>query len=97
MHLSRKLCAGCPVVRAPRQELGSPPEGEFSQHKRRFASTLGARIVLADDNTDMRDYLRELLQPYYHVEAVPDGEAALEAIRSRAHARSGRRCCCATS
>ena len=65
-------------------------EGEFSQHKRRFASTLGARIVLADDNADMRDYLRELLQPYYHVEAVPDGEAALEAMR----ARSGRRCCC---
>ena len=63
------------------QELGSPPEGEFSQHKRRFASTLGARIVLADDNADMRDYLRELLQPYYHVEAVADGEAALEAIR----------------
>jgi signal transduction histidine kinase/DNA-binding response OmpR family regulator len=39
-----------------------------------------ARILLADDNTDMRDYLRRLLETRYEVEAVADGEAALEAI-----------------
>jgi signal transduction histidine kinase len=33
----------------------------------RFANTFGARIVLADDNADMRMYLRELLQPHYEV------------------------------
>jgi PAS domain S-box-containing protein len=56
-------------------------DGEPADHQIRFASTLGARIVLADDNADMRSYLRELLQPYYSVEAVPDGEAALAAVR----------------
>ncbi len=40
-----------------------------------------ARIVLADDNADMRGYLRRLLATRYEVEALPDGAAALEAIR----------------
>lgn len=39
-----------------------------------------ARILLADDNTDMRDYIKRLLSQYYDVEAVGDGIAALEAI-----------------
>ena len=40
-----------------------------------------ARILLADDNTDMREYLRRLLATKYDVEAVADGESALEATR----------------
>ncbi|MBW4452296.1 MAG: response regulator [Nostoc indistinguendum CM1-VF10] len=40
-----------------------------------------ARILLADDNADMRDYLKHLLQPCYEVEAVTDGVAALAAAR----------------
>ena len=47
----------------------------------RFARTFGARIVLADDNADMRTYVAALLAPYYSVEAVADGEAALAAAR----------------
>ena len=39
-----------------------------------------ARILLADDNTDMRDYVKRLLSQSYNVEAVEDGIAALEAI-----------------
>ncbi|MGJ5205517.1 ATP-binding protein [Bradyrhizobium sp. HKCCYLR20261] len=39
------------------------------------------RIVLADDNPDMRDYVRRLLGDTYDVEAVADGRAALQAIR----------------
>jgi PAS domain S-box-containing protein len=45
----------------------------------RFGSTAGARIVLADDNADMRNYVKELLSPLYRVEAVADGEQALAA------------------
>ncbi len=48
---------------------------------RRFAATFGARVVLADDNADMRAYVGALLAPFYQVEAVTDGEAALAAIR----------------
>ena len=45
----------------------------------RFASTAGARIIVADDNADMRNYLEALLLPLYRVEAVADGEQALAA------------------
>lgn len=42
-----------------------------------------ARIVLADDNVDMRDYVQRLLSQQYEVEAVPDGMAALAAIHEQ--------------
>lgn len=38
------------------------------------------RLVVADDNADMRDYIHRLLAPHYDVEAVTDGEAALAVI-----------------
>ena len=44
---------------------------------------LRPRILLADDNADMRDYVRRLLAGRYEVEAVMDGEAALRAARER--------------
>jgi PAS domain S-box-containing protein len=42
-----------------------------------------ARILLADDNSDMREYVKRLLATNYEVEAVADGEAALQAARER--------------
>jgi PAS domain S-box-containing protein len=39
------------------------------------------RIVWADDNADMREYVRRLLSDSYDVEAVPDGAAALAEVR----------------
>ncbi|MDC7684112.1 ATP-binding protein [Asticcacaulis sp. BYS171W] len=41
----------------------------------------GTRIVLADDNADMRGYVERLLSAHHAVEAVADGEAAWAAIR----------------
>ncbi|WP_165235406.1 ATP-binding protein [Aquisphaera insulae] len=41
------------------------------------------RVLWADDNADMRNYVRRLLEQRYEVEAVPDGEAALAAARAR--------------
>jgi len=42
------------------------------------------RIVLADDNADMRDYVNRMLTARgFVVEAVADGEAALDAVRRR--------------
>jgi PAS domain S-box-containing protein len=40
-----------------------------------------AKILLADDNADMRDYLTRLLRERWDVEAVSDGDAALAAVR----------------
>jgi PAS domain S-box-containing protein len=39
-----------------------------------------ARVVLADDNADMRDYVRRLLSADYQVTAVADGREALAAV-----------------
>ncbi len=49
----------------------------------RINETGGARILLADDNSDMRDYLRRLLERHYIVISVPDGIEALDAIRAQ--------------
>jgi len=43
----------------------------------------GRTVLLADDNADMRDYVQRLLSPRYTVEAVSDGQSALEAARRR--------------
>ncbi|HET6575809.1 MAG TPA: ATP-binding protein [Fimbriiglobus sp.] len=42
-----------------------------------------ARVLVADDNADMREHLVRLLAGRYEVEAVADGAAALAAARER--------------
>jgi signal transduction histidine kinase len=39
-----------------------------------------ARVLIVDDNADMRDYLSRILGQRYQVEAVEDGRAALDRI-----------------
>ncbi len=41
-----------------------------------------ARILLADDNADMREYVSRLLGKRFDVQAVTDGETALEVARA---------------
>ncbi len=45
----------------------------------RNASQARSRVLLADDNTDMRDYIRRLLEKRYEVVAVSNGSEALSA------------------
>jgi PAS domain S-box-containing protein len=47
------------------------------------SGTVGARVLVADDNADMRDYIGRMLRTRWEVETVPDGQAALDAIRKR--------------
>jgi PAS domain S-box-containing protein len=56
------------------------PEQPFSSAVPTPGSAPLARIVVADDNADMREYLQHLLGGAYQVESVPDGQAALEAV-----------------
>jgi PAS domain S-box-containing protein len=42
-----------------------------------------ARVLIADDNADMRDYLARILGPSYRVDVVADGGAALDRIRAQ--------------
>ncbi|TGD97240.1 ATP-binding protein [Methylobacterium nonmethylotrophicum] len=63
---------------APPQDLGEAP-GPAT------LAGLTGRVLLADDNTDMRAYVRRLLGDSGHdVEAVGDGTAALAAARRHA-------------
>jgi len=41
------------------------------------------RVLVADDNSDMRHYLARLLSEQYEVETVADGQAALEAVQTK--------------
>ena len=43
-----------------------------------------ARVLLADDNADMREYLHRLLRSSYEVTAVADGLTALDTVRANA-------------
>jgi signal transduction histidine kinase/DNA-binding response OmpR family regulator len=43
----------------------------------------GGRILLADDNADLREHMARLLGPYWDVETAVDGAAALELARTR--------------
>ncbi len=42
-----------------------------------------ARVLLADDNADLRAYLKRLLSARYEVDAVADGAAALQVAQQR--------------
>jgi PAS domain S-box-containing protein len=53
--------------------LGDPPD----------VVAEAATILLADDNTDMRNYLRKLLEQHYRVIAVSNGVEALQVAEKR--------------
>jgi signal transduction histidine kinase len=58
----------------------TPPEENGEQGGDVHAGARKPRILLADDNADMRDYIGRLLGSAYQVSAVADGKAALEAV-----------------
>lgn len=60
----------------------APPSGVVGRpngHRPNHPNTARSRIVWADDNADMREYVRRLLAERYDVTAVPDGSAAVAA------------------
>jgi signal transduction histidine kinase len=61
--------ADAPISVVPDQE--EPP--------RPAASGARGRLLVADDNADMREYLKRLLSPHWDVELVTNGRAALSA------------------
>lgn len=59
------------ILRDPVTE--TPPPGAMAGPR--------TKVLVADDNADMRDYVRRLLAPHYDVEVVGNGVEALHAIR----------------
>ncbi|MGH9736312.1 MAG: ATP-binding protein, partial [Candidatus Acidiferrales bacterium] len=70
----------------PAAEKGVPIDREPLTVNTRHAGEEHAdrmRVLVADDNADMRQYLVRLLQSEYEVESVPDGQAAISAIQRK--------------
>lgn len=63
------------------QGLGAALSGAPYQEKPGI--THDAYVLLADDNADMREYVRRLLSGRFEVRAVADGQEALAAIQER--------------
>ena len=62
---------------------GSAGDQAFVAAKAPSIHTPDARVLVADDNADMREYLIRLLASRWTVEAVGDGQAALESALQR--------------
>ncbi|MGW9437680.1 SpoIIE family protein phosphatase [Streptomyces sp. NPDC055607] len=66
--------------------LGAAPDvADTGDDARPIRPTAPARVLIADDNADMREYLARLLRGAGHlVHAVEDGRQALDAVRAEA-------------
>ena len=73
--------AAMPFVEEARRWIAGPPALRTQPAPSQVGDS-DERIVVADDNADMRDYLGRLLRENYRVELVGDGVAALERIRA---------------
>ncbi len=73
------------VEEARRWSSGSPPTEpeQVTTPTAQSASKAPARILVVDDNADLRDYIAGILSPSYVVELATDGLAALDAVRQR--------------
>jgi PAS domain S-box-containing protein len=61
--------------------LQRPSEPALTQQPE--TATGNPRVLWADDDADLRAYVTRILSQHYDVQAVGDGDAALEAIRTR--------------
>ena len=73
--LPESVVSAAPSLAAKMTRVPTPRDA----HPR--AAVHGSRVIVADDNSDMRAYVRELLESRYQVESVADGREALEAAR----------------
>jgi signal transduction histidine kinase len=66
-----------------RPDRRATPRGTAAAAAAKDRTERRERILIADDNADMRQFLAGLLEGTYDIETVPDGAAALAAARER--------------
>ncbi|HKO49810.1 MAG TPA: ATP-binding protein, partial [Polyangiaceae bacterium] len=72
-----------PFVNEASQWLNSKDEASHAMPGAAAPAPMAARILLADDNADMREYVRQLLVTEgWHVDPVGDGDEALRSIKA---------------
>jgi len=59
--------------------IDATTDGSGSEQPLPSTSNARARVLVADDNADMREYLQRLLAPHWEIQTVADGRAALHA------------------
>jgi signal transduction histidine kinase len=64
----------------PRTDAPAPPADTTAPAERERERP---RVLVVDDNPDLRGYVTGLLAPLYDVEGAEDGQAALDAVRAR--------------
>ena len=64
------------------EDRGVGPKRPLEEGATLLAEATPARILVADDNADMREYLTRLLSRRWTVRGVSDGQAALEALEA---------------
>ena len=64
-------------------QIESAAVKDIDQSPESLGLPAGSRVLLADDNADMREYIRRLLGGNCDVQAVSDGLVALKEIRER--------------
>jgi signal transduction histidine kinase len=75
LSTSESMESSRPVPRLDVTEVAPAPETGLDE-----AGQRPARVLIAEDNADMRRFLRDLLGPIYQVTVVGDGQAAWEAL-----------------
>ncbi|HKS55739.1 MAG TPA: ATP-binding protein [Steroidobacteraceae bacterium] len=84
-HVKTSSTSGGPVNAQPYvdEALRWLPDAIAEASEPRPVAGAGKQVLLADDNTDMREYVRRLLESNgYRVRAVADGQQALDAARA---------------
>jgi PAS domain S-box-containing protein len=77
----RWLTGGTANEESLTSDLANEDLTAFLEQEREPAGVKRARVLLADDNRDMREYVQRLLARRYDVTAVADGEQALAVAR----------------
>jgi signal transduction histidine kinase/DNA-binding response OmpR family regulator len=71
------------TARVSADTLAQPIASKPSMLSESERLALPGRVLLADDNADMRDYVARLLRERFDVQAVADGQEALAAVQAR--------------
>ncbi len=70
-----------PVIELPANGNGNGQGAKAHPGASNGLTVQSGQILLVEDNTDMQNYIRELLEPTYEVITATDGTRALELIR----------------